>query len=171
MNRLFFRLLLLLALAVPVVISASWFLWLDAPARSNPHDPKSPLYVPLLPNTFTATRTPGGIIPTNTFTNTYTPSATPTPTRTVTKTYTPGANCYAPDKLDLLVSKGDATDPCSSSSETVRFQVYNHSAVPVNVTSLTILGWFDSGVIVGGWGGDNWRSNIYTAAGVLVNGA
>ncbi len=78
------------------MVSASWFIWLDSPARSNPHDPKSPAFCAATPNqTLTAqaqatlTAQAGG---SSTFTGgPPAPPASPSsiPTATFTSTFTP----------------------------------------------------------------------------------
>jgi|GEM_PF-6452227 len=200
MNRLFFRLLLILSLAAPVVISASWFIWLDAPARNNPHDPKSPLYIPPTPigvlpswtpsnspvpavptnsytmtptmtvtRTFTLTQTPGG--PSNTPTSSASFSPTVAASRTFSPTSTPGGACYAPDQLDLLTTNGTGgPNPCVANSLQPSFEIVNHSAVAVQITTLQIRGWFNQYAVAGtGWGGDTWRTHVYDNTGTQVD--
>ncbi|HXB97156.1 MAG TPA: hypothetical protein VNZ54_03835 [bacterium] len=209
MNRLNFRLLLILALAVPVVVSASWFVWLDAPARSNPNDRKSPLYIPptatpvptanmtltarasltagatMGTNTNTYTNTPqstdtstptstaiatvGG--PSSTSTLTYTLSSSPTPPATLTPTMTPtlvvGAACPSTDHLDLQVTTSNgAQNPCSANYPEFAFKIVNNGLTAVNINTLTILGWMNGNVTLGYWGGDSWRTTVYSSTGV-----
>jgi hypothetical protein len=77
------------------------FIWLDAPTRDNPHDPKSSSFsvpptlviAPTVPGTPTQTLTSSNtptLTNTPTNTNTYTFSLTPTYTPTLTPTITPG---------------------------------------------------------------------------------
>jgi len=68
------------------------------------------------------------------------------------------------------VSKGDATDPCTSNSETHSFKVVNNGSTAVDTASLAIQGWFDSGVATSGpSGGDAWRSHVYDSTGVQID--
>jgi hypothetical protein len=45
--------------------------------------------------------------------------------------------------------------------------VNNNPSTPVNVDSLTIVGWFNSTDTLGSWGGNEYRSMIYSQAGLL----
>jgi len=105
-------------------------------------------------------------------TNTPSPTHSPTqaPTATPTATPTAGAACYAPDELDLLVSNGTGgPNPCSSNSEQPSFKIVNNSAVAMNVTTLSIVGWFNATDIIGTWGGDAWRTHVYDNTGTQVD--
>jgi hypothetical protein len=70
-------------------------------------------------------------------------------------------------------SAGSPTDhenPCSGAGpyEDILFKIENNNAsTPVNVTGITIVGYFNSNDGLGGWGGDEYRTMIYNSAGTL----
>ncbi|HTB22018.1 MAG TPA: hypothetical protein VK914_04880 [bacterium] len=129
------------------------------------------------PNNPTATPTPSFTAPsafsaTPSATPSLTMSATPTPTATFTSSL---PVCVTTDALDLQVStsnNGNATvstyDPSQQAYEYPIFKIVNNSAGAVNVNTLSIKGWFNSNDtgITSGWGGENYRSWIWNAAGV-----
>jgi hypothetical protein len=95
------KILLLLALSLCAATAVAFPLWLDSPSRINPHDPKSPLYVPVasgpastatLTATMTFTYSPTqtqSFTVSPTLTCTTTQSATFSPTKTNSPTLTP----------------------------------------------------------------------------------
>jgi hypothetical protein len=76
--------------------------------------------------------------------------------------------------MQISVGNIDVNNPCTGSSaqypqyEDVMFKIENNNpSTPVNVNTLTIVGWFSSDDTLGAWGGNNYRSMIYSAAGSL----
>jgi len=169
-----------LVLSVLVVMAHAFPFWLDSPTRSNSHDPKSPLFaVPTFHPAATATpdSTPcPACSPTDTPTETELPtfSFTPTPpkTATPTHTFTPApAACATEDHLDLTFAINNS-NPCTGQFPQILFNIQNYNtANAVNINTLTIEGWFNSGDNTIDWGGDSWRTTVYNSTGVSQGNA
>jgi len=75
--------------------------------------------------------------------------------------------------MQVSVGSGDYNNPCTATGtapqfEDIMFKIENNDpSTPVNVNTLTIVGYFNSTDTLGSWGGDQYRSMLYSSTGIL----